>query len=178
MMPTKNLKEVATSLVLLSIVFSATLAYASTENNYKIDVNVFTGISESTHAENGYKANIIIDPYTTGLHAKESGFILDLTISSQGVGGAFKEGNYRLDLIPEDAFPYWADMGVTKTVSIVGDINGDGKVDMKDVSYVARRFMCVPGDTLWDANADINSDGKIDMKDIAGVAKNFGKTSP
>jgi parallel beta-helix repeat protein len=66
-------------------------------------------------------------------------------------------------------------------VSIPGDITGpngwpDGKVDMRDIAYVARRFMCKPGDSLWDPNADINDDGKIDMIDIAIAARNFGAT--
>lgn len=62
-------------------------------------------------------------------------------------------------------------------VMILGDLNFDGIVDMKDISYVARRFMCLPSDPLWDSIADINSDGKIDMKDISTVARHFGKTS-
>jgi hypothetical protein len=61
---------------------------------------------------------------------------------------------------------------------LIGDLNGDGKVDMRDIGYVARRFGCDPGSTLWDPNADFNSDGKIDMKDIAIVARNFGKIQP
>jgi hypothetical protein len=51
----------------------------------------------------------------------------------------------------------------------VGDVNGDGKVDMKDISYVARRFMCLPGEGLWDPGADLNGDGRINMTDI-GIA--------
>jgi hypothetical protein len=62
--------------------------------------------------------------------------------------------------------------------NLLGDINGDGRVDMKDVSYVARRFMCLPSDTLWDSAADINGDGKIDMKDISTVARHFGEHYP
>ncbi len=58
----------------------------------------------------------------------------------------------------------------------VGDINADGKVDMKDVGYVARRFMCVLGDPLWDVNADFNSDERIDMVDIGTVAQHFGES--
>jgi rhodanese-related sulfurtransferase len=61
---------------------------------------------------------------------------------------------------------------------VAGDINGDGVVDMKDVSYVARRFMCLPSDPLWDSIADLNSDGKIDMKDISTIAKHFGEHYP
>jgi len=66
----------------------------------------------------------------------------------------------------------------TESSGPVGDINGDGKVDMKDVGYVARRFMCVHGDPLWDATADFNSDGKINMVDIGTVARHFGESRP
>jgi hypothetical protein len=43
------------------------------------------------------------------------------------------------------------------------------------ISYVARRFMCLPSDPLWNSEADINGDGKIDMKDISTVARHFGE---
>lgn len=59
--------------------------------------------------------------------------------------------------------------------SLAGDINGDGKVDMKDVGYVARRFMCVPGDPLWDARGDLDSNGEIDMADAETAARHFGE---
>ena len=55
------------------------------------------------------------------------------------------------------------------------DVNNDGKVDMKDISYVARRFMMTPADPLWDPAADINRDGRVDMKDIGGSARRFGE---
>jgi parallel beta-helix repeat protein len=61
-------------------------------------------------------------------------------------------------------------------VSILGDINGDCKVDMKDVGYVARRFQIGPTSLLWNPNADINDDLKIDMKDIGTVARHFGES--
>jgi hypothetical protein len=61
---------------------------------------------------------------------------------------------------------------------IPGDIRPAlGRLDMVDISYVARRFLINAPDPLWDPSADINNDGKIDMKDIATCAKNFAKTS-
>lgn len=61
---------------------------------------------------------------------------------------------------------------------IPGDIQpGYGKLDMRDISYVARRFLVNYQDPLWDPLADINYDEKIDMKDIAACAKNFARTS-
>jgi predicted secreted protein len=73
-------------------------------------------------------------------------------------------------------FDFWlAEIGKAEESSLVGDVNGDGRVDMKDVGYVARRFMCVPGDPLWDPVADINGDQKINMVDIGTVARHFGE---
>jgi parallel beta-helix repeat protein len=75
-------------------------------------------------------------------------------------------------LLPNvDRYPLTAPW--TKILGPVGDVNGDGKVDMKDISYVARRFMCLPSEGLWDPGADLNGDGRINMTDtgIAVVAR-------
>jgi hypothetical protein len=47
-------------------------------------------------------------------------------------------------------------------------------MDIKDVSYVAKRFGLTPSDPLWVSNADINNDGIVDIKDVSLVAKYFG----
>lgn len=68
-------------------------------------------------------------------------------------------------------------------VTIVGDINADKKVDVKDVYAVARAYGTSitgpnpPGRT-YDPNCDINEDGKIDVKDYYTVCRNYGKTDP
>jgi hypothetical protein len=64
----------------------------------------------------------------------------------------------------------------TEASELICDVNRDGKVDMKDVGYVARRFMCVPGDLLWDPVADLNNDGIVNMTDIGTVARHFGES--
>jgi hypothetical protein len=56
-----------------------------------------------------------------------------------------------------------------------GDVDHNGKIDMKDVGFVARRFGCTEVDPLWNPHADVNEDGKIDMKDIGITAKGFGQ---
>jgi hypothetical protein len=64
-------------------------------------------------------------------------------------------------------------------VGLQGDIQQPfWMIDMKDVSYVAKRFLCLPSDPLWNSNADVNGDGKIDMKDISIVARHFGEHYP
>lgn len=59
-------------------------------------------------------------------------------------------------------------------VRIMGDLNGDGKVDGRDISSAAWSFGSYPGHPRWNPDADINADGKIDGKDIVKVARNFG----
>jgi hypothetical protein len=61
---------------------------------------------------------------------------------------------------------------------MTGDINADGEVDIKDVSYVARRYGMTPSDPMWDSNADINNDDLIDIKDVSTVARHYGEIDP
>jgi archaellum component FlaG (FlaF/FlaG flagellin family) len=60
-------------------------------------------------------------------------------------------------------------------IKMPGDINGDGKVDIKDVAIVAAAFGSFPGHPKWNPVADLYKDGKIDIRDVAIVARNFGK---
>jgi uncharacterized repeat protein (TIGR01451 family) len=60
-------------------------------------------------------------------------------------------------------------------VRIMGDVNGDGLVNMKDIALVARAFGSTPTSPNWNFAADLNRDGLVNMKDMALVARNFGK---
>lgn len=67
------------------------------------------------------------------------------------------------------------------SIRFVGDINGDGKVDMKDIGIAAAAFGTRTGEPGWNPDADITGprplvpDGVVDMRDIAMIAQNFGK---
>jgi hypothetical protein len=63
-------------------------------------------------------------------------------------------------------------------VRILGDVNGDGVVDMADVSLVIDAFMSYPGHPLWNPDADFNRDDSVDMVDISVVVENFNKICP
>jgi len=56
----------------------------------------------------------------------------------------------------------------------IGDVNYDGKVDIKDVAQVSGAFGEFPGRPRWNPELDVNGDGKIDTKDVAIVSRNFG----
>jgi len=68
-------------------------------------------------------------------------------------------------------------------VRILGDLNGDGKDDGKDITLVALSFASYgpnflhpgsPPSPTWNLDCDINEDNKVDGKDIVVVALNFG----
>jgi hypothetical protein len=64
---------------------------------------------------------------------------------------------------------------VAPVFAILGDINGDGKVDITDVAIVARHFGTTPSSPNWDPACDLDGSGKVDISDVAIVAMNFGK---
>jgi hypothetical protein len=60
------------------------------------------------------------------------------------------------------------------TVRLKGDVNGDGKIDMKDIVLVARALGSAPTSPNWNPAADVNCDGVVNMKDLAIVVRFFG----
>jgi len=72
-------------------------------------------------------------------------------------------------------------------VAMKGDVAGagvfpstlpDGKVDIKDLSTIARLYGVDFPDVRFVSNYDVNCNGKTDIKDLAVAAKNFGKVDP
>ncbi len=59
--------------------------------------------------------------------------------------------------------------------SLIGDVNIDGKVDIKDIYMAATAFGSYPGHPRYNPNTDFTKDGKIDIQDIYLIARNFGK---
>lgn len=69
-------------------------------------------------------------------------------------------------------------------IAMLGDVNLDGKVDVRDVYKVAKNYGTVkplgvpPWDPEWGPICDIICDAKIDMKDYYKVCQNYGKWYP
>jgi hypothetical protein len=63
------------------------------------------------------------------------------------------------------------------TLSIPGDINGDGKVDILDISTAARAYGSTLGEQRFEPNADVSNDGIVNILDLSLIARQYGKTS-
>jgi len=89
-------------------------------------------------------------------------------------------GNYTVTLTVIDAD---GRQGSTlKTVEVLNstgvktyDVNGDGKIDLKDVYRVAKAYGSFPGHPKWDPACDFNKDDKVDLKDYYPVCKHYGE---
>ena len=131
---------------------------ASTSSTSTQDINVFT----STTSLGTYNA----------------------TFKTSTFGGML--GNYMVYATSQYSY-YLTTNQTTFTVILVGDITGrvlgvpdgkvDVKVDVKDVSMVARAFGSEPGEPNWNPIADITGpeylvpDGKVDVRDVSIVRK-------
>jgi hypothetical protein len=66
------------------------------------------------------------------------------------------------------------------TIVHAGDINGDGKIDVKDVAKVCSLFGVKYADPRYEPNCDLTgptqglADGKIDARDVALAASRYG----
>lgn len=58
---------------------------------------------------------------------------------------------------------------------LLGDINGDGIVDTKDLVNIALVFGLRKGNESFDPHCDLNNDQLIDIIDLVLAAQNFGK---
>lgn len=92
-------------------------------------------------------------------------------------------GNYTVALTVTDSVSRTSLLSqlVQVTNRTLWDLNGDGKIDMRDIGISAKAFGSVPGNPLWNPIADITGivpfvpDGKVDMRDVSLVARHFGE---
>jgi PKD repeat protein len=75
-------------------------------------------------------------------------------------------------------------VGGNVTVRYMGDVNGDGKVDGRDLTLIAKAYGSYgpgylyagsPPSSTWNILCDLNCDNKVDGKDETIADKNFGE---
>jgi hypothetical protein len=101
--------------------------------------------------------------------------VVTLTWDSSG----FAYGNYTISAyawpVPGEKDTSDNLMSRIVTLTIPGDINGDGSVNLQDLVFLARAYGSSFGTARWNANADINGNLKVDLPDLVILAKNYTK---
>ncbi len=59
------------------------------------------------------------------------------------------------------------------TMKIVGDVNGDGTVNLEDLGLWDAAYDSRPGGSNWNPQADINGDGVVDKEDGILIIQNY-----
>jgi Dockerin type I domain len=59
---------------------------------------------------------------------------------------------------------------------VLGDVNGDGKVNILDIGMILVAYGSTPGSTRWNPNADFNNDGSVGIDDVS-IALMYYNTS-
>jgi len=128
-----------------------------------------------------YGSTVIETKRVSDLSSNESRILL-----FQWNTGGVPFGTYTIaaSIIPA---PYEKDLadnngsGGSVRVKLPGDVDGDGDVDIADLSWIARAFgtdSSWPEGTDWDQwnpDADINNDNKVDVVDLYIAATNYGR---
>jgi hypothetical protein len=65
----------------------------------------------------------------------------------------------------------------TMQVRIMGDVNGDGIVNMDDIMTIVSAFGSYSGHPRWNPDCDLNQHGIVDLSDIVAALMNYGKSS-
>jgi hypothetical protein len=133
------------------------------------------GIFGETFDTKTYVDIIAIETQTVNL---ASGNSAKLTFNWDTSGFAY--GNYTISAYAE---PVPSETNTTDNykedgwvvVTILGDINGDFRVDVKDMVLVIKHYASYPSHPKWNPNADVNCDGRVDIKDLVLVIKHTGE---
>ena len=110
---------------------------------------------------------------------------LTFTWNTTGIPRGYNYTMTAVASIPANVNPQNTLVDGNITVRMMFDVNGDGKIDGRDITAVARAFgsygpnFLYPGSPpsrWWNPDVDFNRDGKIDGRDITMIAKHFGES--
>jgi len=127
-----------------------------------------------------YGNTTIIDTLTNITLTSGNSTTITLTWNTTGIA----KGNYNITakaaLIPgeTDTVDNTAFADKSVCVSIVGDVDCDGDVDLYDAVKLLVCYGAKEGSPRYDPNCDIDGDGDIDLYDAVRLLINYGKKDP
>jgi parallel beta-helix repeat protein len=169
--------------------------------NFVHDVAVTEVATVKTVIMKGYTSNMRVivanhgsypESFNLSMYAKETCIATQtVTLPSQNFTtlnfdwntSGFAYGNYTISAYAEPVPNETSTsdnlyVGETVTITIPGDINADGIVDIYDAIRLAGAYNSVPGGPSWNSNADINGDNTIDIYDAIILANHYNQHNP
>jgi hypothetical protein len=136
----------------------------------KLEVYAYNGSSiEATQEINvtgGLGAGLYtIVNFTSLFHPTKTG-MYKLTATADSQGNVIEDSEANNELVKDNV-----------PVTVRGDINGDGKVNILDGVTISLAFTAVPTDAWWNIKADLNHSGVIDVFDATLIGIHWGETS-
>jgi hypothetical protein len=165
-------------------------------------ISITSVVTTKTVIGEGFSANITVHAVNNGQHSETFNVttyanttvigtqqVIDLNATDEKVltfiwnTTGFAKGNYTIsayaELVPDETNT--GDSNVTSNkiivLSIPGDINGDGKVDILDVATAAKAYGSSTGEQNFEPNPDVNNDGIVNILDMSIIAREYEKTA-
>jgi len=83
--------------------------------------------------------------------------------------------NVTADGLNQDEYPL---INAVSTDLLTADINGDRKIDMKDIAALVNAFNGVPFEPRWNPYTDLNADLRTNVIDIVLTVMKYNKHYP
>jgi parallel beta-helix repeat protein len=147
--------------------------------NYDTNITVEAinyGISKETINVTLYTSTTVLNQTQVTLPARDSA-TLTVTWNNSGLPSAKYNFTAIASPVPGETETTDNTMTLWITITILGDINGDGVVNILDAIVLSNAFYSTPSSSNWNPNSDINGDGAVNILDAIILANNFGKTS-
>jgi hypothetical protein len=173
------------------IMYSPYIGEASTFNNLDADIMAPNAYTHSAGELVSLGTFSVSAPQGSAYVLGEFGhYITDAsehwTLAQQYAGGFFLEynnvwwkgeGHAYLGAVDENRNKVWERYSVFYSLykgRLLGDVNGDCVVDLKDLALVGMAYRSRPGDAWWNAAADLDESGNIGIVDLAMVGMHYG----
>jgi len=135
------------------------------------------GVSETFNVTVKYDLNIIETKPVVNL-AQETNTTLTFNWNTTGlVPGNYTisaEASIVLDELNTDNNIF---IDGTMRIKVVGDINGDGSVNIDDLTLLTQAFGSTPTSPNWNSDADLNKDNLVNALDLYLVGNSYGLNS-
>jgi hypothetical protein len=156
-------------LALVGLSFSAPEAYVGWKVNITLTIENKGNVSETSTVECKYELEGV--DYNLG-NATVTDLCPDANTTQSFTLKVTERATYVVEAQIEPVFNETdtADNAIASQtpvkVKMLGDVNGDDKVDMQDIIQIASAFGSSPLGPRWNAQADMNQDDRIDAKDV------------